>query len=504
VISQHYPILIVVLPLLASPLALLLRRGDPAWLLSVAVSWLLPFIALALAAATIDGQVLSYHLGGWPPPIGIEYRIDSLSAFVLFLVSGVSALVVTYARTSVAAEIPSSRRAGFYAAYLVGLSGLLGMAATGDAFNIFVFMEISSLASYVLIALGRDRRALSASYRYLIMGTIGATFYVLGIGLIYAMTGTLNLADLAQRLPEVENSRPVLAAFGFIVVGLSLKLALFPLHVWLPNAYAYAPSVGSAFLAATSTKVAIYLLLRFFFGVFGADFSYKAVPLEPILLALSIAAIIVASLVALFQQNVKRMLAYSSIAQIGFVTLGIAIANADGLTGAVVHLFNHAVIKGALFLLLGGVALRLHSVRLDDMAGIGLKMPVTMTAFAICGLAMVGAPGTVGFVSKWFLAVGAAEQGRWWLVAILMLGSLFTLAYMARVLEIAFLRPVAPKLAKVTEAPLAMLVPTLVLAAATVWFGIDTELSAGIARQAAEVLLSGPMVPVPLETAGGQ
>ena len=158
-ISQHYPILIVVLPLLASPLALLLRRGDPAWLLSVAVSWLLPFIALALAAATIDGQVLSYHLGGWPPPIGIEYRIDSLSAFVLFLVSGVSALVVTYARTSVAAEIPSSRRAGFYAAYLVGLSGLLGMAATGDAFNIFVFMEISSLASYVLIALGRDRRA---------------------------------------------------------------------------------------------------------------------------------------------------------------------------------------------------------------------------------------------------------------------------------------------------------------------------------------------------------
>ncbi|MEQ8345696.1 MAG: monovalent cation/H+ antiporter subunit D family protein [Sneathiellaceae bacterium] len=491
-IAQHFPILIVVLPLLASPLALLLRRSEAAWLLSLAVSWLLPFIALSLVRQTAGGEVISYAVGGWPPPIGIEYRIDSLSAFVMLLVSGVSALVVTFARSSVADEIPASRRAGFYAAYMVGLAGLLGMAASGDAFNIFVFMEISSLSSYVLIAIGRDRRALSASYRYLIMGTIGATFYVLGIGLLYAMTGTLNLADLAERLPAVENTRPVLAAFGFIVVGLSLKLALFPLHVWLPNAYAYAPSTASAFLASTATKVAIYLLLRFIFSVFGIDFSFKAVPLEPILLALSIGAILVASLVAMFQQNVKRMLAYSSIAQIGFITLGIAIANMDGMTGAIVHLFNHAVIKGALFLLVGCVVFRLHSAQLEDMAGIGTKMPVTMTAFAICGLAMVGAPGTAGFISKWFLAVGAADQGRWWLVGLMMVGSLLTLVYMARVLEIAFFRPPSPRLEKVTEAPLQLLLPALALSAATIWFGIDTTGSAGFAQQAAAALLGLP------------
>lgn len=483
-IAPHFPILIVILPLLASPLALLLRRSDPAWLLTLAVSWLLPFIALALERQVAADGVISYHLGGWPPPFGIEYRIDSLSAFVLFIISGVNALVVSYARASVNAEIPQSRRAGFYAVYLVGLAGMLGMAATGDAFNVFVFMEIASLSSYVLIAMGRDRRALSAAYRYLIMGTIGATFFVIGIGLIYAMTGTLNMTDLAERLPMVEQTRPVLAALGFIIVGLSLKLALFPLHVWLPNAYAYAPSVGSAILASTSTKVAIYLLLRFIFGVFGADYAFHAMALEPVLLALSIAAILIASLVAMFQQNLKRMLAWSSIAQIGFITLGIAVANDASLTGSVVHLFNHAVMKGALFLLIGCVALRLGSVRLDDMAGLGARMPVTMLAFTVCGLAMVGVPGTVGFISKWFLAVGAAQDGMWWLVGLLMLGSVFTLIYMARVVEIVFFRKPLPKHEHVTEAPLQMLVPALVLAAATIWFGIDTDLSLGFAELA--------------------
>lgn len=495
-IAQHLPALIVVLPLLAAPVALLLRRGDAAWLLALVVSWLLPVMAFSLERQVAAGGTISYAMGNWPPPYGIEYRVDTLSAFVLLLVSGVSAVVMTYARRSVAAEIAGGRRAGFYATYLVGLAGLLGMAISADAFNIFVFMEISSLASYVLIALGRDRRALTASFRYLIMGTIGATFFVIGVGLLYVMTGTLNMADLVERLPAVASTRPVLAAFAFIMVGLALKLALFPLHVWLPNAYAYAPSVASAFLAATATKVAIYLLIRFIFGVFGASFSYDAIPLEPVLLVLGIAAILVASLVAVFQRDVKRMLAWSSIAQIGFITLGIAIANQPGLTGSIVHIFNHAVMKGALFLLLGGVALRLGSARIDDMAGLGFRMPVTMLAFAIAGLAMVGVPGTVGFVSKWYLALGAGERGDWWLVGLLMAGSLITLAYMWRVMEVAFFRAPSPRIAQVREAPPEMLVPALVLVGACIWFGLDTQLSADVAARAAALLLGSP--------AGGQ
>ena len=197
----------------------------------------MPVIAVALLLQVLASGPISYHLGGWAPPWGIEYRVDLLNAFILVLVSGVAAVMMPFARRSVAAEVDPDKQAWFYSMYLLCLTGLLGITITGDAFNIFVFLEISSLSTYVLIALGKDRRALVAAYQYLIMGTIGATFYVIGIGLLYLVTGSLNILDIAERLgpTAAENSRPVLAALAFLTVGISLKLALFPLHVWLPE-----------------------------------------------------------------------------------------------------------------------------------------------------------------------------------------------------------------------------------------------------------------------------
>ena len=217
------------------------------------------------AVASPSSGPISYHLGGWEPPWGIEYRIDALNGFVLVLVSVVGAVIMPFARRSVGFEIEEWREAWFYCMYLLCLTGLLGIAVTGDAFNAFVFLEISSLSTYVLIALGPDRRALLAAFQYLVMGTIGATFYVIGVGLLYLLTGSLNMVDIAARLAPAwaGNSRAIVAALAFVTVGISLKLALFPLHVWLPNAYAYAPSWATAFLSATATKVAIYLLVRF-------------------------------------------------------------------------------------------------------------------------------------------------------------------------------------------------------------------------------------------------
>ena len=236
---------------------------------------------------------------------------------MLVLVSVIAAVIVPYARQSIRAEIRTDQHYLFWAAFLVCLSGLLGVTITGDAFNVFVFLEISSLSTYILIAYGQDRRALVASYQYLIMGTIGATFIVIGIGLLYLMTGTLNMADMAHRIADMPLHRPQLAALAFLTVGISLKLALFPLHLWLPNAYAYAPSVSSAFLAATATKVAVYLLLRFDYTVFGKSHILENLPFDQILLILSVAAMFVASTVAIFQEDVKRMFAYSSVAPIG-------------------------------------------------------------------------------------------------------------------------------------------------------------------------------------------
>ncbi|MDS4042314.1 MAG: monovalent cation/H+ antiporter subunit D family protein, partial [Candidatus Competibacter sp.] len=373
---------------------------------------------------------------------------------------------------------------------LLCLTGLLGITITGDAFNLFVFLEISSLSSYVLIGIGRDRRALTAAYQYLIMGTIGATFILIGIGLLYVLTGTLNMGDLASRIPAVADTRTVHAAFAFLTVGVSLKLALFPLHLWLPNAYAYAPSAVTAFLAATATKVAIYVLLRFFFTVFGAEFSFETMRLDFVLLPLALVGIFSASVVAIFQTNVKRMLAYSSVAQIGYMILGISLVSVTGLTASISHLFNHALMKGALFMALGCVSFRVGAARLERMAGVGRAMPWTMGAFVIGGLSLIGVPLTAGFVGKWYLIVGALEKG-WWPVAMLVLiTSLLAVIYIWRVVEVAYFKP-APEGQVVREAPLALLIPTWTLALANLYFGLDTSLNAGVARRAAEMLLGG-------------
>jgi multicomponent Na+:H+ antiporter subunit D len=489
----HLPALEVVVPLAAAPLIVLLRRAASPWALATAACVFSFVAALFLAAQVAAEGALSYHLGSWPPPWGIEYRVDALSAFVLVLVSGVAAAVAPFAWKSVAAEVPREQRYLFYAVYCLCVAGLLGMAITGDAFNLFVFMEIASLAMYVLIALGRDRRAVYAAFQYLILGTIGATFYVIGVGLLYLVTGTLNIADMAERLSGAAGERPALAALAFITVGMSLKLALFPLHLWLPNAYTYAPSAVTAFLAATATKVSVYVLLRFYFGVFGFELVTRVLPMPEILLALSVAAIVTASLVALWQEDLKRLFAYSSVAQIGYITLGISLASTDGLTSAVVHLFNHGITKGALFLLIGGIALRAGRAGFERLRGIGRSMPLTSLGITLAGLSLIGVPGTAGFVSKWYLVLGAIEAGRWWLAALVVATSLIAVAYVWRFVEAAYLAEPGPQTPAPAEAPAAMLAPAWTLVAACIVFGLYTPYTVGPARRAAELLLgAGP------------
>ena len=431
--------------------------------------------------------VISYAIGSWPPPWGIEYRVDALNAFVLVLVSLVGTVVMPYARVSIAAELPREQEYLFFALYCLCLTGLLGITITGDVFNLFVFLEISSLSTYVLIALGRKRKALVAAYQYLVMGTIGATFYVIGIGLLYLMTGTLNLADLADRLQAVKDGRPVLAALAFITVGIGLKLALFPLHQWLPNAYAYAPSVVTAFLAATATKVSVYVLIRFYFGVFGERLVFRVLPFGELLLVLSIIAVVTMSLVAVFQSDLKRMFAYSSVAQIGYITLGISLDNAAGLTGALAHLFNHGLTKGALFLLAGGIALGWG----DDLLPRRPRQAHAADPFGIvlAGLSLIGVPATAGFTTKWYLVLGALEHGYWWVAAIVVASSLIAVAYVWRFVEAAYLQAPDPEAPRRGEVPLTMLVPAWVLVAGCVYFGLETSFNVGYAQSAAELLL---------------
>lgn len=487
----HLPILQVVIPLMAAPACLLLRRRDLVWAFAVLASILTFAVSTALLLQVLANGTLSYELGGWEAPWGIEYRIDLLNAPLLVLVSGIGAITLLAARSSMESEIPADRHSLFYIAWLLCLTGLLGILSTGDAFNVFVFLEISSLSAYTLIALGKDRRALWASYQYLVAGTIGATFILIGIGLLYMMTGTLNMADLAQRLPEVSATRTVFTAFAFIMVGVCLKLALFPLHSWLPNAYAFAPSVLTAFLAATATKVAVYVLIRFMYTIFGVDYSFSHLPLQSILVFLGISGIFVASVAAIYQTNLKRMLAYSSVAQIGYLILALGIANETGLMASMLHMLNHGLMKGALFLALAGIVLRLGIANLDQMDGLATRMPWTMAAFLVGGMSLIGVPLTVGFVSKWYL-VSAALQNGWWIVAALvLLGSLLSVVYIGRVLERAYFKPAGDGTSSASEAPLAILLPTWALVVANVYFGIHTDLTVGVTQLAAASLFGG-------------
>ena len=490
--ASQLPVLPVVVPLVAAPIAILLPKGRAPWAFATLAAWATFAICLAVLKNVSDHGVISYWLGDWAPPLGIEYRIDLANAIVLTLVSGIAALVFPFSYESVRKEVDHRQTSNFYGALLICFTGLLGVAITGDAFNVFVFLEISSLSTYALIALGAraDRRALTAAFNYLIMGTIGATFFVIGIGLLYQATGTLNMADLAAQVSGQDN-RVVQAGFAFILVGVGLKLAMFPMHLWLPNAYTYAPSVVSAFVAATATKVAVYVLVRFAYTVFGLDFAFLQAAFTYVLLPLGVVGMFAASIVAVFQEDVKRLLAYSSVGQIGYILLGLGLGTEQGLAASLVHVVNHGLMKGALFMAVACVVYRLGSHNCGAFDGLARRMPFTAAAFIFSGLSLIGVPLTVGFVSKWYLLSASFNAGYAWAAFLVVASSLVAVVYVGRIVELILLKPVpeeGPFAGDVREAPLSMLIPMWILVGANIYFGVRAEFTAELAERAAAAL----------------
>lgn len=488
---ENISVLVVIIPLMSAPICVILRNGTIAWAFATIIAFITFALAVTMLGHVMDNGTILYKMGNWDAPWGIVYRVDPLGAFVVVIVTAIAAVVFPYAKQSIEKEIPKERHYLVYCMMLLCLAGLIGMAVTGDAFNLFVFLEVSSLSTYVLISLGNDRRALTASLRYLILGTLGATFYVIGLGLVYMMTGSLNMTDLAQLLPAVQNTGTIHVALAFIVVGFGLKLAMFPLHVWLPNAYTYAPSAVTAFVAATSTKVAVYALIRLLFTVFGDVDPLETYGARNAVMALAIAGMFAGSIIAIYQENVKRLLAYSSVAQVGYMILGMSIGNAPALAGGIIHMFNHALMKGGLFMSLGCVYYVIGSVKLQDMSGLAKRMPLTAAAILAGGLSLIGVPLTVGFVSKFYLVQGALAAGMWPLALLVMLSSLLAMIYVWRVVEIMYFRSPPVGHEHYNEAPLSMLVPTYILLGAVFWFGIHATYTGEVAMSAAMTLLGG-------------
>jgi multicomponent Na+:H+ antiporter subunit D len=492
-LSSHFAILVVVVPLVIAPLvAILPGRSAIAWAVSALTALVGFLVAIGIAQQVIAQGTIFYELGNWPVPFGIGLVIGPFSALMLLVINGASLAALLWGRKSMDKEVGREHQALLYAAWLLATAGLAGITVSGDAFNIFVFMEISSLASYVLVSAGPTRQALTATFKYLVTGTIGATLYLVGVGYLYMMTGTLNMADMADRLSQVSETAPVLMASGFIVLGLALKAALFPMHAWMPNAYRFAPTIVTVFLAACSTKVALFVLIRFDFLILQPNLTDHGLLFSAILIPLSVLAFLVGSTVAVFERDLKRMLGYSSVAQIGYILLGASVVSTAGTTAAVVHMFNHAMIKSALFMAVGCLVLRYGSSKLDDLAGAGTAMPLTMLAFVLAGLSLIGVPLTAGFISKWMLIQAMLEIGGLGIVLVvfILISSLLAVVYIWKVVEVAYFQPPAKGAAAThKEAPSAMLAMLYLLVFANFWFGIDPSLPLKLASMEASLLL---------------
>ncbi len=497
--QPQLPVFIVGAPLLFSIIVPILGRlwRHSAFIVAVAtVAFSAVASALSLDLVLREGE-FRYHLGGWAPPVGIEYVIDEVAAFVSLVVTSVSFLVLISTRRW--AEREAGDRPGvFYGLALLLLAGLTGIIITGDLFNLFVFLEIASLAAYALVFIG-GRKAMLAGFRYLIIGSIGGAFYLLGVGFVYFATGTLNMAEARELLDGSESARAAQVGAAFIFTGLGLKMALVPMHLWLPDAYQHAPSSVNSLIAPVMTKVAAYAMLRMLLSVFPAGYLSGSVPVADALLILGLIGIVFGSVAAAGQTDIRRMLAYSSISQLAFIAVGIGLGTPLALAAALLHVANHAAMKATLFLAAGSVRWRVGLQRTHNLAGLGPRMPLTMGAFAVGAVAMVGIPPTAGFFSKWYMVQAGLDEGQWIVVAVVLLSSLLTAVYLFKVLEQVYLRPAKPEpsahhgdehdahadsapysteqamrpvVERARESPLDVWLPLVLLAAATVALGV--------------------------------
>ena len=503
--GEHAPALMMLSPMFAAVFCGLLGMRWKALCLPITI---LGTGAALLFSIEVFWQVqdsfnhqISYFFGGWnaidfPRGVGIQYHIDYLNALVLLVIPGVGLLVAMYSRQFVPSETPG-KEPQYYTLFLLLITGLMGMTVTADAFNLYVLLEVASLTGYALIAMGSPRATVSA-FQYLIIGTVGASFYLLGVGYLYIKTGSLNMIGIQEILMEqgMHGSPAVYVAFIMIFAGIWVKLAFFPLFSWLPNAYSQAPTSTGCLVAPLMTKVSVYIMIRVMLTLFGPDYVYEELSWSGPMVWIAVIAILVGSILAFCQNDLRRMLTYLIIAEVGYMVGGAWLlapggmargeslsATATGMLGTSYHIVSDAAMTLCLFMAAGAMIRKAGSSKIEDMHGLFSKAPVTMICFVIGALGMIGVPPTCGFFSKWYLISGAFQADRWEFAIALLISSLFNAMIFFRVIEYAFFGKLekkesdghghshAPSISY-SENPVTMLVPMLISAASLFAIGL--------------------------------
>lgn len=461
------PIIVAALPLVAG-----IVRDKVGWWIALGGLLVEAVLAAVLTLAVVgDGRVVHpiggdlarmNQVGEWA--IGIELVADPLSTFVVALVAVVSLAVLATTRQN------GPRGNAFYSGYLLLTGGLMGVALTGDLFNMFVFLEITGLATYALVASSKTAESAVAALKYLIIGTMGASLFLVGVGYLYVATGILNMAELSAALAgdmpghieePIYDTRIVVASFGFIAVGLATKAAIFPMHTWQPDAYAAAPDSVTTYISALASTVAAYALARVSLTVYTPEFFAQNEHAAQALLAFACVSIVAGTVLAVMQRDVKRLLAYSSVSQFGLILAAIGVAVYPGapeatlpvleseitatqfaLFAVIIHLVGHGLMKGTAFALAGGVRSARGSRLVSEYAGLAKTHPLLAGCLAVVLLALVGVPPSIGFIGKWYVGLAAVAAEVWPVVIVLFFSTLLTMLYAARLLETMYFTPV--------------------------------------------------------------
>jgi len=489
---SHLPVFAVVVPLFFAYLMPLFARWRKNWCAPTAVAVLaFTFVSsLFLTRLVLSDGPFFYRMGNWAAPWGIEFYVDYLGVFTAVTLSGIGLLIIIYGTKDLLHELKPSVVGWYYTLYLLLMASMLGMAFTNDLFNLFVFMEICAIASCAIISIKESKACLEAAFKYLVLSAVGSGCTLLAIALIYMVTGHLNFTFVAEALPGAIALYPrnILVALALLMVGLGVKAALFPLHVWLPDAHASAPSPSSAVLSGLVIKIYAVAMFRLLYRVLPAAFAALS-PALTALLVMATLAIIIGSMFAIVQEDIKKMLAYSSIAQIGYVFLGMGLGSHNAILGGVFHIFNHAMMKSMLFLAAGAFIYATGVRKLSQLKGIGQTMPVAAIAFSIGALAMVGIPVTNGFWSKWYLALGALDADKPLFAAVILISSLLNGIYYLPIIIDAFFGQPEGAVAEPKRLPGVMTGTLWVLGAGCIIFGIFPSLILGLITEVTQFLL---------------
>ncbi len=476
------PVLLIAVPLglaFAIPLFNLFWKATAKYFPPVALGFNL-VVSLLLLPKVLENPVI-VSIGGWQPPFCINLVAGPVGVLLSSIIALIGLLVSVYALDYIK-EGPTEK---YHMLYLLLLTGATGVVLTGDIFNLFVFFEILCISSYALVAYLRDKAGIESAVKYLIQGSVGSSLLLIGIGLLYGLFGTLNMADIAQNIKSV-SPISVFVPMVLIITGLGVEAAIFPLNAWLPDAHSSAPSSISAVLSGIAIEVGLYAVVRVTFTIFGASSIFLFLAL------LGILTLLVGEMCAFSQNNIKRMLAYSSIGQIGLILFALALATSYGVTGGLFQLVSHTLSKALLFLAAGYMIYRAGSMEISALEGMGKKMPLTCLAFTIGAFSLVGLPPFIGFPSK-FLVVRAAlatkETYFCVLIGLALLGTVIEGAYFFRVVQVLYFKGEKPNPRR-KEAPLVALVPMFIFVVLIVIVGVYPKLVTDVLNSASSELLS--------------